>query len=167
MKPQDKWKKSFSNTPRSHHDKFWEKVNKSNDCWIWLGHIDKDGYGKFWNYLAHRFAWIDSFGEIPKGKYVCHKCDNPSCVNPSHLFLGTQFDNMKDMITKGRINSRVGELNPKSKLTEKDVRFIHEAYKFNGYNRTDLAKRFGVTKTCISYALAGKSWHNIWLEYNG
>lgn len=163
MKTQDKWKKSFSHQKRSHHEKFWEKVDKKseNDCWMWLGHIDRYGYGKFWNFLSHRFSWIDTFGNIPDGLYVCHKCDNPSCVNPRHLFLGTQLDNMQDMVKKGRIHSHIGEDNPKSKLSERDIYKIYRLYDagLSGYK---IAKMFLVSKTNILGIVRGKTWRHLY-----
>lgn len=91
-------------------ERFWEKVDThSGPCWNWLGGTSSFGQGRFRRgrkadgmVLAYRFAWNDMMGEIPEGKLVLHKCDNPRCVNPHHLFLGTYRDNMKDMIEKGR-----------------------------------------------------------------
>lgn len=87
-------------------DRFWRKVNKTETCWLWTGYIEKRGYGRFgYNYKtieAHRMSWIIANGEIPEGMIICHECDNPSCVNPDHLFLGTHKDNTWDMVDKGR-----------------------------------------------------------------
>lgn len=91
--------------------RFWEKVNRTNnpsECWNWVASKLKHGYGKIsvsrsvWK-LSHRISWEIAFGEIPDGLFVCHKCDNPSCVNPNHLFVGTAKQNTQDMISKGRI----------------------------------------------------------------
>jgi len=89
--------------------RFWEKVDKWGGaaCWTWNAATTPGGYGCFTNDLgeqigAHQFAWLIHFGEIPEGKDVLHKCDNPPCVRPEHLFLGTQKDNMRDMVAKGR-----------------------------------------------------------------
>ena len=79
-------------------------------CWIWLGYCDRNGYGdikvEYKSWRAHRFSWVLHGGDIPEGQYVLHKCDEPSCVNPDHLFVGTQDDNIQDMIKKGRYRSR-------------------------------------------------------------
>ena len=99
---------------KTHTDRFWQKVNKTGKCWEWTGCL-KDGsggcgYGFFWfngkNVRAHRFSWILSFGEIPNELCVCHKCDNPRCVNPEHLFLGTVHDNNVDAVKKGRVPNK-------------------------------------------------------------
>lgn len=103
---------------KTQQDRFWGKVNKTseNKCWEWTGYTlppfiksftDSDkGYGRFWFlnkfWLAHRVSWFIKNGEIPDGLCVLHTCDNPPCVNPNHLFLGTKKDNSEDMITKGR-----------------------------------------------------------------
>lgn len=86
--------------------KFWAKVKKSDSCWEWIAALNEKGYGVFGvgkqTDKAHRIAWRLLIGEIPKRLFVCHKCDNPKCVRPNHLFLGTNHDNVKDMIAKGR-----------------------------------------------------------------
>jgi hypothetical protein len=92
--------------------RFWEKVDKpggADACWLWTGTPDVNGYGKLWWFdhtnkgkFAHRISWELHNGPIPDGLFVLHSCDNPPCVNPKHLFLGTQLDNMRDMVAKGR-----------------------------------------------------------------
>lgn len=99
-------------------DRFWERVQKTDDCWLWTGSTDKDGYGWFWvdgkTATAHRFSYaLHNDGAIPDGLYVCHSCDNPPCVNPDHLWLGTNQDNMDDCARKGRRRGR-----PKRSATE-------------------------------------------------
>lgn len=92
--------------PKSTQDRFWERVSRSSRCWIWTGAHDRAGYG--WMRIdgiiigAHRIAWELAYGPIPDGLLVCHHCDNPTCVRPSHLFLGDHQDNYDDMVTKGR-----------------------------------------------------------------
>ena len=100
--------KNRTNDPEA---QFWQFVQKSTEpdgCWIWKGSMTRGGYGHFVisgkHYRAHRAAWIFTNGEIPKGLNVLHKCDNPPCVNPEHLFTGTLKDNAQDMLQKGRYN---------------------------------------------------------------
>jgi hypothetical protein len=97
-------------------ERFWKKVNKTEDCWLWLGHLQR--YGRFKpqgirnspQVLAHRYSYELHFGPIPIGMNVLHKCDNPACVNPDHLFLGTQKDNVIDMMNKGRGSIHIASL---------------------------------------------------------
>ena len=81
---------------------FWRKVQRDDGCWMWTAGRDGDGYGSYRNKRAHRVAWQLTRGPIPDGLVVCHSCDNPACVRPDHLFLGTQQDNIQDMLRKGR-----------------------------------------------------------------
>ena len=114
-------------------DRFWGKVQKGPDdqCWHWVAYKRPDGYGQFYldgkTVTAHRTAWQLTSGRIPNGLCVCHKCDNPSCVNPGHLFLGTMTDNIRDRDAKGRNGSNQGENGPTAILTEKDVLDIRGA----------------------------------------
>lgn len=149
-------------------DRFWEKVDihGPDECWPWLACQSSNGYGKFrfggkpeW---AHRVAWQLVHGDIPLGVCVCHHCDNPACVNPNHLFLGTKADNTHDMMAKGRANftggSRVGEDNPNSKLTEKQVLEIIELDRAKEIPRREIAKRYGICRTHIYDILSGERW---------
>lgn len=98
------------NHPRRNYeppeDRFWRLTFKTDGCWHYIGNRAPFGYGLIWVHnkltTTHRYSWRLHFGEIPAGMQVLHKCDEPSCVNPAHLFLGTQRDNMHDMIAKGR-----------------------------------------------------------------
>jgi hypothetical protein len=95
--------------------RFFERFNESSSCWNWTGGKNDKGYGRLGNKYAHRISWeIHNGKKIPEGMFVCHHCDNPSCVNPSHLFIGTQKDNMRDMINKNRqvIKDNKGVNNP-------------------------------------------------------
>lgn len=125
-------------------------------CWEWLGAKNSDGYGNFYYQgkyeKAHRAAWIIYFGEIPNGLCVCHHCDNPSCVNPKHLFLGTHADNMRDMTQKGRlvIPKKRGEFCGATKLKDKEVKEIRRLYALGIRPQSLLAKMFNVSQTQIS-----------------
>jgi hypothetical protein len=142
---------------------FLKKIKVIKTCWEWQGFINKLGYGttslrsKF--ILAHRLAWILFKEEIPKEIHVCHTCDNPLCVNPDHLFLGTHQDNMNDMFMKNR-KSHKGENHPRSKLCEKDINEIFKLRK-NGWTQTKIAELFGVYQTVISRILNKKLWSHI------
>lgn len=87
--------------------RFWSLVDKSGECWLWQGRTNNDGYGRLnvskrQQVYAHRYAYANIYGPIPDGFFVCHHCDNPRCVRPDHLFLGTNQDNVNDMVRKGR-----------------------------------------------------------------
>jgi len=92
----------------SHEERFWAKVNKTDTCWLWTAHCNADGYGEFSingaRILAHRASYLLEHGILPEGLQVLHSCDKPPCVRPTHLFLGTQQDNINDMIVKERDN---------------------------------------------------------------
>ena len=155
--------------PRPVEERFWEKVDilGKNECWEWLGSINEDGYGSFkytGGCLAHRCAWVLSNGDIPQKMEVCHRCDNPSCCNPNHLFLGTHTDNMKDMISKGRCFDKRGERNSNAKLTKSDVVEIYRRHN-GGEPQREIARDFGVTQSAVSYILKGKSWKLLFQEY--
>ena len=144
-------------------DRFWSKVLvlESDSCWEWKAVKTKEGYGKFFlhhsvSVLSHRFSYEVYNSPIPDGMFVCHKCDNPSCVNPNHLFLGTRNDNSQDMVNKGR--SLKGERNPKSKLTVDDVKQIRIMLKENKIPQQQIAQMFGVKQPAISFIKTEKYW---------
>ena len=127
-------------------------VEDKNGCWIWQGYINKRGYGiasrKGLRIRAHRLFYQAYKGAI-KDLHVLHKCDNPSCVNPDHLFLGTHKDNMRDKAKKGRAPGFKGESNPFCKLTFKQVLKIRELYETGKYSQRRLAKMFDSSQTNI------------------
>lgn len=92
-----------SRVTTSRRERFWSHVNKDGDCWLWTGSLNNHGYGTFGSgELSHRISWVFAYGTIPVGLFVLHHCDNPLCIRPEHLFLGTQSDNVRDMLAKGR-----------------------------------------------------------------
>jgi len=149
--------------------RFWAKVDKSGDCWEWTACKNSDGYGLLAVGLkarrskgAHRFSWEIHFGHIPDGMCVCHSCDNPSCVNPNHLFIASHADNMADMARKGRgVRSGLkGELHGGVKLTENQVVMIR-ASRAEGRKLTDIANEYGVTFQLISRICLRQLWGHI------
>lgn len=156
---------------RSIEKRFWEKVKRGSkkECWLWLGHTHCKGHGQIYYmgraHYAHRVAWILSIGEIPHGLFVLHACDNPPCVNPSHLFLGTQQNNVADMVAKGRMaygekRARKGENNGGAKLKEADVLQIRERAAKGELLRL-LADDFAVTEQCIWLIKERVNWKHI------
>lgn len=145
-------------------DKFWSKVNKTDTCWLWTGGNRGNGYGIMTvNYVlksAHRLAWEFTYGEIPGGLQVNHKCDVRLCVRPSHLYLGTQRQNLIDARERGRLKDRSGENNGTSKLTDGDVVKIRELYK-DGNRVEDLSKKFRVAMSTIYSVVSGRRWTHI------
>lgn len=129
-------------------------------CWIWLSTLQNTGYhyGRFFDrntnrsLLAHRCAWQAYFGEIPRGMDVLHSCDEPMCVNPSHLFLGNHRDNMLDAMRKGR-NVKGGRVNT-CKLTQANVLFIRASHESN----EALALMLGVTESTVRFARTKRTW---------
>lgn len=150
-------------------ENFWKKVKKTNSCWIWTGGVSSRGYGnfcfhrngKFINNRAHRFSYFLSKGEIPKKMLICHKCNNPLCVKPAHLYAGTTSDNVRDAIRDGLWNPSQGEKNGQSKLTKEKVLKIRELHKNGNYTQQELANLFGVIQQTISLILSRKHWAHI------
>lgn len=150
-------------------ERFWPKVSFGPGCWEWQGarHVKAGGYGTFGldrrtMVRAHRMSYELAVGPIPAGMLVLHRCDNPPCVRPSHLFLGTPKDNTADMDRKGRrrVGSRPGELNHHAKLTESQVVEIRRRYEA-GEQAQALAVEFGVSSPLISYIGKRKAWRHV------
>ena len=137
-------------------ERFWSKVDTSGSCWLWQGAKQRDGYGSFGapaTRRAHRIAYELAHGPIPVGLFVCHTCDNPGCVNPAHLFLGTHQDNMADQRAKGR--GRLGLRNGRGKLSDAQIADIRARFTM-GERASDLAEVFGVTTRHIQKVVTGK-----------
>lgn len=128
-------------------------------CWLWSGY-DVSGYGRTRfgarcnRVLVHRLIFETVVGPIPEGMCVCHRCDNPSCCNPDHLFLGTLSDNTQDMLAKGRGGHKSGERNPTSVLTDAEVRMIRRMVSA-GESQAEVARRFCVTQSSVSRIAIG------------
>lgn len=142
---------------------FWSRSipEPNTGCWLWMGGTVSDGYGWFWDGKrgmgAHRFAAIISFGSIPKGMEVCHRCDNPPCVNPAHLFIGTRQDNVRDREQKNRGGAPRGDAHPMARLRATDVEDI-KTLRAEGMEMEEIAARYGVSDTSIYNVLKGRTW---------
>lgn len=153
--------------PRALSDRLWAKVVKGPCCWLWQGYTNESGHGRIAKdgtgagmLFVHRVSWELHFGLIPEDKEVCHDCpggDNPACVNPDHLFLGTHQDNMDDMVSKGRSVGHPGAGNPNAVLTDNAVVAIRAALAA-GERQIDIAARFGVAQASVSKIHRNQTW---------
>ena len=141
---------------------FWTFVDRSDKdgCWLWNGSERSSGYGQFWAngkpVSAHRYSWGITYGPIPKGKCVCHKCDTPRCVRPEHLFVGTMAENNADKAMKNRAARLVGEQNPMTVLTVEDVKAIRS---LNGkMTQRMIANMFGVAQGHVHRIINRTRW---------
>lgn len=160
--------------------RFWMGVQKSDGCWLWTK-ATSSGYGVLGAggshekgarmVYAHRLSWELHNGPIPDGLWVLHHCDNPPCVNPAHLFIGNQGDNMRDMFSKGRSwvqrtpeRAAKGERNGACKLTEEQVREVLRVRANGPINMAAHARRLGVTPRVVKLILTGEAWRHVSLE---
>jgi hypothetical protein len=146
--------------------RLWSKVDKSGECWTWQGSLAA-GYGQIQHNgkmkRVHRLAWELEHGEIPPGMDICHNCpggDNPLCVRPTHLWLGTQRENIADRTAKGRSSGPLGGRKRTDKVTRQDVIEIRKL-QAQGVTQKDLAKRYNVTPTAISLIVSRINWKHV------
>lgn len=143
--------------------RFWRRVQKTDGCWSWPT-LNRAGYGKVQVcgklLLAHRVAWQLANDDAPLDPraMVCHRCDNPACVRPDHLFVGDAAANAADRHSKGRSASRVGEDNGRARLTWQQVNTIRALAVSQDIAASELARRFGVSKGAITDIVSGRSW---------
>lgn len=145
-------------------ERFWEKVDVTKGCWNWTSSKEKDGYGQFRlpsgrRVQAHRFSWELTNGEIPDRVFVCHHCDNPSCVRPDHLFLGTHDENMRDRNIKGR--AARGEKHGRARLSDEEIELIREAYAEGGVSYSVLGERFGISRQHVGAVVRGERRNDV------
>ena len=137
----------------SFKERFWSKVNRGTGCWMWTAEVKWDGYGKYWSngraVQAHRFSWELGHGPIPKGMVVCHLCDVKGCVRPSHLFIGTQSDNIQDAVKKGRTRT--------VKLTIDQVKQI----RVDSTSISEIARKYQMDPSTISRIKSRQRWKYI------
>jgi hypothetical protein len=143
---------------KSDQEKFWSKVQKAEGCWLWTGMMSSSGYGQFGSFGslkdAHRFSWELANGRsVPDGFEVCHRCDNPPCVNPEHLFVGTPADNKQDSIQKGRI--AVGERHGHAAVSDATVAEMRRLAT-SGLSVQDIAKQVGVGVSTVRGIVRGR-----------
>lgn len=146
------------------------KFERGPGCWEWIAGLTRTGYGKIGGGpnesdtpLAHRVMYEMTYGPVPEGMYVLHRCDVPSCVRPDHLFLGTQKDNMDDMQAKGRkvVTVLRGEAGTLAKLSWLQVREIRERYAAGGITQKALGREYGVNDVTVSLIVNYKTWKEV------
>ena len=148
-------------------NRFWSKtlVRPPKECWEWQGYKGTGGYGQVSfngkRTTAHRVAWELSQGSISDGLVVCHHCDNPACVNPAHLFLGTPADNLGDARQKGRWRAPAGEQQGQAKLTNEQVIAIRRRYGAGDVTQKQLAPFYGITASSVSRIIRREGWKHL------
>jgi hypothetical protein len=161
----------YSRTPPE--QRFWQYVRKTDTCWLWTGAKKEWGYGvihlkRIGNVSrvekAHRLSWQMHRGPIPRGLFVCHSCDNPACVNPDHLFVGTCLDNNRDMLNKGhydRVKRPKGERHGNSTTTEEMVLRLRHEYETERAVLRVYAKRYRMSIANVHCIVKRKAWKHI------
>lgn len=155
-------------------ERFWDKVEKrgNDECWPWLAaRMPRKGfeYGKIGSgtggapLYAHRVSYELSVGPIPEGLHVLHRCDNPPCVNPRHLFLGTNADNIRDAFAKGRVARPHGEAQANARLTETQVKAIRAEYRKGkkGYGFASLGRKYGIHHSTVRQIVTRITWRHV------
>lgn len=156
-------------------ERFWAGVNKDGavhrpelgPCWEWTRHTVPGGYGQLVSretgksVRAHRLSWEIHKGPIPLGIDVLHACDNRRCVNPNHLFLGTDVDNVRDAQAKGRRTPKWGEYNGQARVNSEQVAMIRKRYSDGGVTQQELATEYGIAMGTVSNILSRKSWTQV------
>lgn len=152
--------------------RFMRSVEKTEGCWLWALALDRKGYGRFnslradgrrWTMFAHRYSYSAHVGPIPPGLFVCHRCDNPRCVNPAHLFVGTNTDNVRDMDAKGRRvnNQPKGSAHGNAILDERRVAEIFSLLNSKSMTQRAIARRFGVCFATVGHIKSGHQWSHV------
>jgi hypothetical protein len=143
--------------------KFWNKVDKGDDCWIWQGAKTPIGYGQISingeRDYVHRLAWAEA-NQRSIDKQINHHCDNPACVRPEHLYEGTQADNRQDAVKRGRLNV-TGENAPQAKLTKSQVKEIRRKYDTDKASQYELEEDYPVTRSTIRKIVNRKIWRQL------
>lgn len=164
-RPTITWEPSANSpwTAEAHAFRFWSRVVPSDTgCWEWAGPKDRRGYGLFpyhrTYYRAHRFMHLLVTGNIPDGAFACHRCDNPGCVNPAHLFIGTAMDNAIDREQKGRGRRLVGIEHPRAKFSAETIGAVRRTYIpwRHGYVKT--GRLFGMSAGNVQRIIEGRIW---------
>lgn len=145
-------------------ERFWRHIEPDTNggCWLWSGTLLDVGYGQFSvnraKTSAHRFSWESLRGPIPSGMFICHRCDVRACVNPDHLFLGTQADNMRDAAHKGRVSRGDNHLNAVVNETiVREIRALAEA----GQKPAQIAKTYGLKRTTVGAIVRRRAWAHV------